>query len=100
MKKIFSILLTASILAAAVAFATEASAAPRHDQHKVVVVKKGSWVRGHRMADRDRRRAVAIDYRRYRLSTPPHGYRWVRIDNNFLLVGITSGLISNVLNAR
>lgn len=100
MRKIFSVLLTASVLAAPVAFATEASAAPHHDQHKVVVVKKGSWVRGHHISDRDRHRAVSIDYRRYRLSTPPHGYRWVRVDNSFLLIGITSGLISNVLVAH
>jgi Ni/Co efflux regulator RcnB len=100
MNKFFSILLAASVLAAPVAFSSQADAAPRHDNHKVVVIKKSSWVRGHRISAADRRRAAAIDYRRYRLSAPPRGYRWVRVDNNFLLIGITSGLISNVLNAR
>lgn len=100
MKKILSILLTASVLATPVAFATEASAAPHHETRKAVVVRKGSWARGHRISANDRRRAVSVDYRRYRLSAPPRGYRWVRIDNSFLLIGVTSGLISNVLNAR
>jgi Ni/Co efflux regulator RcnB len=100
MKKLLSILLTASVLATPVAFAAEASAAPQHHETHKVVVKKGSWARGHRISANDRRRAVSINYRRYHLSTPPHGYRWVRIDNNFLLIGSTSGLISKVLDAH
>ncbi|MET0172381.1 MAG: RcnB family protein, partial [Agrobacterium vaccinii] len=41
------------------------------------------------------------DYRRYRLNAPPRGYRWVRADNNeFLLIGITSGLISSIIAGR
>jgi Ni/Co efflux regulator RcnB len=99
MKKIFSALVIASVFTAPVAFAAEGNTALRHEQHKVVV-RKGSWVRGHHVSDHDRRRAVSINYRRYKLSAPPHGYRWVRIDNNFLLIGITSGLISNVQNVR
>jgi Ni/Co efflux regulator RcnB len=107
MKKLFAVLLAASVLAAPLAVATEASAAPQHNQvvvkkevHKKVVVRKGGWVKGRRLSTADRRRAAAVDYRRYRLSAPPRGYHWVRVDNNFLLVGITSGLISNILNAR
>lgn len=38
------------------------------------------------------------DYRRYRLAPPPRGYRWVRpADGRYLLVEITSGLISQAL---
>jgi Ni/Co efflux regulator RcnB len=109
MKKLFSILLAASVLATPLAMTTEANAAPAHNQvvvvkkdvvKKKVVVRKGGWVRGRHLSATDRRRAANIDYRRYRLSAPPRGYHWVRVDHSFLLVGITSGLISNVLNAR
>ncbi|AYG59329.1 RcnB family protein [Rhizobium jaguaris] len=101
MKKLFSILLAASVLAAPLAMAVEANAAPVHNKEvvvekKKVVVHKGHWVKGRRLSTADRHRAKSIDYRRYRLKAPPRGYHWVRIDNNFLLVGITSGLISKV----
>ena len=107
MKKFFSILLAASVLAAPLAITAEANAAPVHkevivkkDVNKRVVVKRSGWVKGHRLSANDRRRAANVDYRRYRLSSPPRGYHWVRVDNNFLLVGITSGLISSVLAAH
>jgi Ni/Co efflux regulator RcnB len=38
------------------------------------------------------------DYRSYRLAPPPRGYRWVRPqDDRYLLVEVTTGLISQVL---
>lgn len=38
------------------------------------------------------------DYRYYNLAPPPYGYRWVRPDNGrYLLVSITTGLISQML---
>ena len=38
------------------------------------------------------------DYARYRLYRPNYGYRWVRDDrDNFLLVAIASGVISQIL---
>ncbi|CAN7302641.1 RcnB family protein [Rhizobium rhizogenes] len=109
MRKFLSILLTASVLATPLAVATEANAAPANKQvvvvkkdvvKKKVVVRKGGWVTGRRLSASDRHRAANVDYRRHRLSAPPRGYHWVRIKNNFLLVGMTSGLISKVVNAR
>ncbi len=47
-----------------------------------------------------RHMAEVRDYRRYRLSAPPRGYRWVRVDNDFLLVGVTSGIVSSIIAAR
>ncbi|PZM13114.1 RcnB family protein [Rhizobium tubonense] len=99
MNRFFSILLAASVLATPIAFSSEAGAAPYYrDNHHGP--RHESWVRGHRISDMDRRRAASIDYRRYRLQAPPRGYRWVRVDNSFLLIGLTSGLISNVVIAR
>ncbi|QRM37720.1 hypothetical protein F3X89_07895 [Rhizobium rhizogenes] len=109
MRKILSILLAASVLTAPLAMATEANAAQASNQvvvvkkdvvKKKVVVRKGGWVTGRRLSASDRHRAANVDYRRHHLSAPPRGYHWVRIKNNFLLVGMTSGLISKVVNAR
>ncbi|MFS8048951.1 RcnB family protein [Rhizobium sp. BR 314] len=109
MRKIFTVLLTVSILAMPLAATAQVKPAPAGKQavaaekevvKKKVVVRKGGWVKGRRLSASDRRRAVEIDYRASQLSTPPRGYHWVRIKNNFLLVGITSGLISKVHEAR
>jgi Ni/Co efflux regulator RcnB len=40
------------------------------------------------------------DYGRYPLRRPPHGQHWVRVDNQYLLVGITSGIIGALVNAQ
>jgi Ni/Co efflux regulator RcnB len=37
------------------------------------------------------------DYHRYRLSAPPRGYRWVQVDNDFLLIGSVNGVIANIV---
>jgi len=57
------------------------------------------WARGQRMpqeyyADRSR----YVDYRSYHLRRPPHGYQWVRTDdNNYALVALTTGLIASII---
>ncbi|HWU77322.1 MAG TPA: RcnB family protein [Rhodanobacter sp.] len=48
------------------------------------------WVRGHRYYGPD---YVVRNYGYYRLRPPPRGYRWIRADNDFLLVAITTGVI-------
>ena len=48
------------------------------------------WVRGHRFHGPTH---VVRDYGYYRLRQPPRGYHWVRADNDFLLVAITTGII-------
>lgn len=48
------------------------------------------WVRGHRYYGPS---YVVRDYGHYRLRPPPYGYHWVRADNDFLLVAITTGII-------
>ena len=103
MKKFFALLISASVLASPLA----AQAQDWHrgaDRHrgpiveKKVIVKKTRWVRGHRMSPAERRRMAEIrDYRRYRLSAPPRGYHWVKVDNEYLLIGVASGIISSIL---
>lgn len=108
MKRLFTVLLAASVLAMPLTATAQVQPAPASKQvvvqkevvKKKVVVRKGGWVKGRRLSASDRRRAAEIDYRSYQLTAPPRGYHWVRINGNFLLVGITSGLISKVHEAR
>jgi Ni/Co efflux regulator RcnB len=103
MKKIFAALLSASFLLTPIVFASQANAAEhrRPVVEKKVVIHKYRWKKGHRMTTAERRHMAEVrDYRRYRLSAPPRGYRWVRADNDFLLIGITSGIVSSIIAAR
>lgn len=109
MKKIVTALLSAMIIAAPVFSASQASAQDRHyRQHERQVIEKKvvkkkvvtkRWVRGHKMSRDDQRRYREVrDYRAYRLQAPPRGHHWVRTENNdFVLVGIASGIIASVI---
>ena len=66
---------------------------------KVVVVKKQRWVRGHALPSHYRRNYVA-DYHRYHLRAPGPGQRWVRVDNQFILINSLSGMIAALAAAR
>ncbi|CDM57809.1 MULTISPECIES: RcnB family protein [Rhizobium] len=101
MKKLTTVFLAAAVLAGPLLATTEASA---QDHRRPVVVErdvhvtKYRWTRGHRMTPVERRHMRDVrDYHRYRLSAPPRGYRWVQIDNNFLLIGAVNGVIANIV---
>jgi len=58
------------------------------------------WSKGQRLDSRYRRQVVhERDYRRYRLHQPPRGYQWVRVDNDFILVSVATGVISSIIGA-
>ncbi|MGO4196259.1 RcnB family protein [Rhizobium sp. YAF28] len=109
MKKIFAALLSASFLLSPIV-ASEASAAdhrrPPVVVHKKVVVEKKvvrrhHWSKGYRMSAAERGRYGEVrDYRRYRLAPPPRGYHWVRADNDYLLVGVATGVITSIIAAN
>ncbi|KIP99127.1 membrane protein [Agrobacterium tumefaciens] len=100
MKKLFSILIAATILAAPVA-----QAQSRHDDrpgHRVertvttkkVIIKKHRWDRGQRLSAAERRQMIdRRDYRRHSLREPGRGQRWVRVNNQYLLINTSNGLI-------
>ncbi|HEY5818910.1 MAG TPA: RcnB family protein [Mesorhizobium sp.] len=62
-------------------------------------VVRNHWVRGHRVPGWQRRHVVN-DYRRYHLQRPGRGQHWVRVDNDFLLVGVASGIIAGIIAAN
>lgn len=54
------------------------------------------WERGY-YAPHYYRERIVDDYYDYGLRRPPHGYRWVRADHDFLLIAIATGLIADVI---
>ncbi|MBY5700088.1 RcnB family protein [Rhizobium leguminosarum] len=108
MKKIFAALLSASFLLSPMvvsqASADDYRRPPVVVQKKVVIKKtfvRSHWKKGYRVNASERRRFSDVnDYRRYRLAPPPRGYRWVRADNDYLLIGVTSGVISSIIAGR
>ncbi|HEY9130269.1 MAG TPA: RcnB family protein [Dyella sp.] len=53
----------------------------------------GHWVRGHRYGGP---RYYVDNWNYYHLRQPPYGYRWVRADDDFLLVAIATGVILDI----
>jgi Ni/Co efflux regulator RcnB len=114
MKKLILGLVAASMVAAPAAAAPYAGSHERgryeqSDRSRDIRSDRGyakklraySWRKGERF---DRRRAHTYrsinNPRAYGLRAAPRGYRWVRSDNDALLVGITSGIISAVIAGR
>ena len=71
----------------------------RHDNGRHLGWYKQQWKRGDRIVWTDvEPRFYVEDYRAYRLSAPPEGYRWVRpMDDRYLLVQVATGLITKAL---
>lgn len=62
-------------------------AGPRHD------LRKG----GHLPSQYRSKQYVVNDWRGHRLSAPPRGYHWVQTGSDYVLVGITTGIIASLL---
>jgi Ni/Co efflux regulator RcnB len=63
------------------------------------VVKRHYWKRGERYADWRRHRPVR-DYHRYGLRRPGHNQEWIRVGNDYLLVGVATGVIAGLIAGR
>ena len=71
----------------------------KHHKYQKKVVKKHRWVRGHKVPSWQRRDVVR-DYHRHGLRRPAHGQQWVKVDNDFLLVSLASGIIAGIIAAQ
>lgn len=67
--------------------------------NKKVVVSKDRWARGHALP-RQYRQSYVRDYHRYHLRKPGPGQRWVRVDNQFILINSITGMIAALAAAR
>ena len=79
----------------------------RHDRRTVEkrviirkdVVREPRWKAGQRYREWKRYQGIR-DYHRYGLRRPGAGQQWIRVGDEYLLVGIATGLIAGVLAAR
>ena len=104
-------LLTSAIALSLLASAGAAAAEPHHDNRNDHRYEQGRndhhgnrghrWARGQRI---DRTyysdRSHYVDYRAHHLRAPPRGYQWVRADNDYALVALTTGLIASIVAAN
>ncbi len=73
----------------------------KRNGHKVVVKKvtRTHWVRGNRVSNWNHRQVVR-DYHGHGLRRPGHNQRWIKVDNDYLLIGITTGIIAGAIAAH
>lgn len=57
------------------------------------------WKRGQKYSSWKRHRAVN-DWNRHGLHRPGRGQQWIRVGNDYLLVGIVSGVIAGMIAAH
>ena len=72
---------------------------PPHHHAQKPALKKKRWAHGHRVPAWQRRDVVR-DYHRHGLRRPGHGQHWVKVDNDFLLVSVASGIIAGIIAGR
>ncbi len=68
-------------------------------EKKVVVVKRNNWRNGQKYSSWKRHQPIR-DYGRYGLHRPGRGQEWIRVGNDYVLVGILSGVIFGALAAH
>ncbi|MEN3397446.1 RcnB family protein [Brucella melitensis] len=61
--------------------------------------KHNRWSKGQRYNDWRRHQEIR-DYKRYGLRAPARGQRWIKVDDQFLLITAATGLIVGVLAGR
>jgi Ni/Co efflux regulator RcnB len=71
----------------------------RRDIKKKQAVRKHQWKRGQRYSDWRRHQPVR-DYSRHGLKRPGQGQQWIKVGNDYLLVGIASGIIGAMIAGR
>ena len=77
----------------------------RHDDNRGNMMMRHdnghrNWRKGERFDRNDWNRYERVDYRRYKLRQPPRGYEWRRVDNNYVLAAVATGVIASVILAN
>lgn len=67
--------------------------------HKKVIVKRNNWRNGHKFSGWRQHQPIR-DYGRYGLHRPGRGQEWIRVGNDYVLVGVLSGVIFGALAAH
>lgn len=61
--------------------------------------QRSHWKRGQKYSNWKRYRPVN-DYHRHGLKRPGRGQHWIRVGNDYLLVGVMTGIIAGIAAAR
>ncbi|WP_417418986.1 RcnB family protein [Hoeflea sp.] len=118
MKKAFIISIAALLMAAPVAQAgsrTDHSKRQTHSKFEMnqnqpkarsqkkfapqKVSARKHWTKGQRMSDWKKHSAVN-DYKRHGLRKPGRGQSWVKVDNQYVLISVVSGLVAGIVAAQ
>ena len=68
------------------------------DRHPHAVAGHPHWSRGDKLYHQYWDKQYYVDdWHARHLRRPPHGYRWVDVDGDYLLVAITTGIILDVM---
>ena len=74
-----------------------------HDNHGPAMAMHGpaphQWRQGDHFDRAQWGHYERVDYRREHLRAPPRGYEWRRVDNNYVLAAVATGLIASVIAA-
>ena len=62
-------------------------------------VRHDDWHKGTHLAPADWNRGDRIDYRQYHLSAPPRGYEWRRVDGNYVMAAVATGIVASLVAA-
>jgi Ni/Co efflux regulator RcnB len=68
-------------------------------KHHHGYAKRHSWKRGERVSDWRKRQAVR-DYKRHGLRKPGRNQRWVKVDNDYLLISFATGVVAGIVASR
>jgi len=69
------------------------------DHHNDHYVQHNDWKRGYHMNHGDWDRGDRVDYRQYHLAAPRRGYEWRRVDGNYVMAAVATGVIASVVAA-
>ncbi len=58
---------------------------------------RSDWRRGGYVSYNDWHRGYVVDYRSHHLRAPPRGYEWRRVNNNYVLAAVATGLIASII---
>ena len=72
---------------------------PKHDARRYNNRRHLSWKRGSRLPQ-SYRGHVVNNYSHYKLRKPPRGYHWVKVNNDYMLISIATGIISSIIAGR
>ncbi len=105
MKKLVLVALAAMIALTPALGVAQAKNAPsstaRPEQNQGQQIKKSQpvkkWKKGGKYQGGGKN---VSNYRAHNLKAPPHGHRWVRDGDNFLLVAIGTGIIASIVAGR